>query len=474
VLLICTFLLNAGLNFGLGLFLAAFLGPEEFARYAISFSLANLLHVLALDWLRLAVLRFYSETTHKEEPDIGASLTVLQILFSGLMLPVGGLMLIFFQPLAIEGSFLLILLMAALASGWLEYLSARARARFQERLYAGLVAFRNLAAFLIMGGTAFWLRDASMVLLAFVASTILALSFLGYRLRKEAPFSILKKDLPERELVLRFARYAAPLVAANLLYQLLPLISRLMSAHNFGLTQAGYFSLSFDIGWRIFATLGSAIDILLFQIAVRRAEQDGLEAGRMQIRQNAALVSALILPLATGFFLLREAFCELIIPSAYREAFLAHISLLIPALALFALLQFALNPAFQLDRRTRPSLLAACVALGAGGVSLWLFAHPAFILAPSLAPSLAVLCGYGAAFVIACLVAIRSCDFFWPLKDMAIIACACVLMAVVLLAARHEFSAIHQMMIAAPLASGLGFVVLLAGNVGGIRTKMTI
>ncbi|HKH35266.1 MAG TPA: hypothetical protein VKA80_14090 [Beijerinckiaceae bacterium] len=50
-------------------------------------------------------------------------------------------------------------------------------------------------------------------------------------------------------------------------------------------------------------------------------------------------------------------------PAAYRGAFASYTTILIPALFAFALIQYALNPVFQLKRRTGPVVVAAFVAL---------------------------------------------------------------------------------------------------------------
>ena len=53
------------------------------------------------------------------------------------------------------------------------------------------------------------------------------------------------------------------------------LLDRLWVAHRWGYAQSGYFSLAFDIGWRVLAAFGAALDVLLFQIAVRANEKQG-------------------------------------------------------------------------------------------------------------------------------------------------------------------------------------------------------
>ena len=52
------FVVNAGLNFVLGLLIAFFLGPAEFGRYAIGAAIIVLVNTAMLDWLKLSAIRF--------------------------------------------------------------------------------------------------------------------------------------------------------------------------------------------------------------------------------------------------------------------------------------------------------------------------------------------------------------------------------------------------------------------------------
>ena len=60
MLLAATFAINSGLNFVLGLLIARFLGPEQFGLYALGAALLVLINAVAIDWLKLSTIRFYS------------------------------------------------------------------------------------------------------------------------------------------------------------------------------------------------------------------------------------------------------------------------------------------------------------------------------------------------------------------------------------------------------------------------------
>ena len=74
MLIILTFILNAGLNFLLGLCVAAALGPGAYGRFSIAFTAATLTSTLVFDWLRLSATRFYNEQTRASAPELRATL----------------------------------------------------------------------------------------------------------------------------------------------------------------------------------------------------------------------------------------------------------------------------------------------------------------------------------------------------------------------------------------------------------------
>ncbi|MFD0937195.1 lipopolysaccharide biosynthesis protein, partial [Methylobacterium trifolii] len=65
---IAAFVLNAGLNFVLGLLIAKLLGPADFGRFALATAGAIVLNTVLFEWLRLSATRFYSGRVRADEP----------------------------------------------------------------------------------------------------------------------------------------------------------------------------------------------------------------------------------------------------------------------------------------------------------------------------------------------------------------------------------------------------------------------
>ena len=72
------------------------------------------------------------------------------------------------------------------------------------------------------------------------------------------------------------------LIAANLLYLLIPFINRSLVAKYYGFAETGQFSLAFDLGLRAVQAIGSALDVLLFQIAVAALDTHGVDKAKAQ------------------------------------------------------------------------------------------------------------------------------------------------------------------------------------------------
>lgn len=367
--LVIIFLINAALSFALSLLLAFLLGPDSFGRYAIGLSITLVINTALFEWMRLSTTRFYSERVRTEEPAVRATLDRAYLATALLVVAGTGGAIALGLDLGLSGALLGAASACGLAYGLCEYRMALARARFLERPYAALGLLRAMFGFVLAAGAALVSPDPALVLLGAALSALLPILFVVRTLRDPAA----AKAQPSREILLTFARYALPIVAASALYQLLPLLNRTVLAGREGFVQAGYFALASELVTRLFQNLGAALDLVLFQLAVRAEETHGREAAERQVAANLGLVAAVVIPAAGGLWLVWPAFEALFIPDAFRGQLVDPVRLMIPALAAFALVQYALNPVFQLRRRTAPVVGAAAVAvaLNVTVVFLW-------------------------------------------------------------------------------------------------------
>lgn len=460
------FIVNAGLNFVLGLLVALFLGPEAFGLYAIGAATVVLVNTALLDWLKLSVVRFYSLQSRESDPGVRAT---LDLLFAGVGLSLSALLaaaMLAGVDTGLPVALLIVSVAGGVAAGWFDYHTAIARARFLDAAYARLVLVRSVAALLLMVGGAWWTRDPVIVLLGGVLSAVAAVLANRSRLTDARPASG-----PFRtDLMRNFARYALPLVAGNAVYAAIPLLNRAILAESHGFAEAGYFSLASDIGMRLFPVLATMLEIVLLREVIRLDETRGRVAAQKRIARNMVVVVACVLPVALGFWLILPAFERLFVPASFRGHFAGHMALLLPGFAAIALFQAGLAPVFLLAKRTLVAILASLIGLA---VNLALiFALPG-MLAPAMV-SIAQSAAYLTALLVMAVVALRALPVLPPLREIACVLAAGLAMGFAIWPLRGA----RPVPLELPLQIGLGGMVyaavILACDVGRWRTGLKL
>jgi O-antigen/teichoic acid export membrane protein len=356
------FLANSATNVVIGLLVAKYLGPEEYGRFAIAFSISAVVQTALFDWLRLAATRFYSVRVRDQKPVVRATLD-MSFVAVVCALALATVLFAYFGPtLDFDGVLILLALLTAVVNGLFDYSTALVRARFDDQLFGRLVFVKNLLSLLLTGGGAFLFHSAGVALAGTIASLF------GTVIATRA--SLTDKGAPpgaaRRETAAALIAYSAPIVTANLLYQAIPLAARSTVADVYDFAETGQFALAFDLGMRAMLAFGSALDVLLFQIAVAAHENHGAERARRQVGRNMAVVLAFLLPACTGLFLVMPSIELLIVPAQYRGPFAHYLGLLLPGLFAMGMILFGVNPVFQIGKKTAPMVGAALVAVAAG------------------------------------------------------------------------------------------------------------
>ncbi len=352
------FILNSLLNFVVSLLVAKFLGPAEYGRFALAVSVGIVVQTLFLDWLRLAATRFYSERARVERPQIRATLDEAFGLIAALATTAALAIFALRIDLTLSHELAALAIGVGVSNGLFDFASALVRARFHDRAYGVLVIAKNLLAFGLTVGGALLFHSANVALLGMMVSVAGSLFAARGELRDENA----RVRNAQRALVMRFLAYGLPIIFANFLYQTVPLVNRIAVSQINGFAEVGRISLAFEIGIRIVGAVGAALDVILFQIAVRAETTEGEAAARAQIARNLAAVFAVVLPSVAGCWLVLPSFQALFVPENFRGAFAHYFTLMTPALLAFALINYGVNTAFQIAHRLSPLVIAALVA----------------------------------------------------------------------------------------------------------------
>ncbi len=386
------FILNSLLNFVVGLLVAKFLGPAEYGRFALALSIAIVMQTLVFDWLRLAATRFYSEQDRKERPEIRSTLDVAFAALAALALVAALLVWLLRLDLPLSHDLAALAIGAALSNALFDTATALARARFNDKAYGALVIAKNLLAFGLTVGGAFVFRSANVALVGMMISVAGCLIVA----RGELVDGNASIRMAQRTLAMRFLAYGAPIVVANVLYQSVLLINRGLLSHGNGFTEVGQMSLAFETGIRIVGAIGSAIDVVLFQLAVHTEKTTGAKAARAQIGRNLGAVFAIVAPAVAGAWLILPSFEALFVPENFRGSYSHYFALMTPALFAFGMTNYGVNAAFQLAHKLMPLIIAALVALFADLLAVTLLPGTADATRFAYAQSISSLAGFAA------------------------------------------------------------------------------
>jgi len=424
------FTVNILFNFVIGLLVAKFLGPEEYGRFALALATAMAVQTAFFDWLRLGATRFYSERMRVENPTLRATLDFGFTLITFGLAAGSCAMMLTGVTFPLSNDLIGLAIAAAVANGLFDYSSALVRARFHNKLYLRLIIVKNVLAFLLIGGGAFWFGSAKMAL----AGGVLSLTGTIISMRTALHDPDTGPHAAQGKTARDLAIYALPIVGANLLYLLIPLANRSLVAVLYGFSETGQFSLAYDIGTKAVQAIGSTLDVFLFQIAVAAHEYHGPEKARDQIAQNMAIVVAVILPTCTGLWLTLPSIEHLIVPVQFRGPFGELLPLMMTGLFCFGIIQYGVSPIFQIRKKTAPLIGAAAIACCVDPILV--FALPRSQDASSLAIAQAGAFATALLFLI-----IFACGLKpkWPsMRDLAKTALGTACMAAVLLPLRAQ------------------------------------
>ena len=469
MLTLATFLINAIANFAIGLAVAYLLGAEQFGVFALASAAGALIQTLFLEWLRLSTNRFYGEKQGAVDAGLRATLDLVSGLIAVALSAAG---LAFYLAGGAFGVSAIIAAMGpliAVSNGIFDYRASIARTCFRHRRYAGLVLVKNGAALVLMLGGAWWWRRADVVLigLCLSAGAGILLSARFYRDRRALA-------RPARlDLVRQFAAYGAPLVVSSLLIQANVFMTRAAVAHHYGIDESGRFSLALDISLRLIATIGSGLDLVVFQYAVRAEAERGIAAARDQLTRNIVIVTGILLPATVGVWLALPPLEALLVSADFRESFDVYTLLLLPGLFCFGIVFYVVNPLFQIAHRTGPVTIAA--AAGFIATALVLFLVPG---RDGGHGALSTSVGYGVNMVVMIALAARLAPVAVPWSDLAGIGVATLGMTLAALPIRAlpagEGAAGQAGLLAAIAIVGAGVygALAVAMNIGGLRGMM--
>jgi O-antigen/teichoic acid export membrane protein len=184
-------------------------------------------------------------------------------------------------------------------------------------------------------------------------------------------------------------------------------------------------------------------------MAVRAHETHGLDRAKAQIARNMTMVIAVLVPACAGIWAILPSIEQLIVPWQYRGPFAHYMTLLLPGLCATGMIHFAVNPMFQIGKKTAPLIGAALIGCVMNGVLIMSLARGGDASGLAIAQS-----GAAIASLVALLVFATRTRPHWPAaRDLGAIAISTGAMMLVLLPLRN--AAPGLLTLAAEIAVGI-------------------
>lgn len=401
------------------------LAPDEMGIFALATVSAEITYLLGLSWFSQYGLRYFPAIGEREARTGYMRAETAIVLLAGL---VHGVAAVILAGIFVSAHSTLDL-SAAIAAYFLTrsldmHLSERARADQNIVAYtivqtAGPVAGLGVGIVLLetMG------QGVVSVLFGYAipqfVAAVAAMAMVGVSLRPR---------WPDRELLRPALRYGLPLIGAAALAWCAEHAIRYIVEYRLGSAPLGLLSVGWGLGLRTSAFAAMLVSAAAFPLASKMLIAGRREDALGQLRTNAALLLALLVPALVGLWCVSQQLIDLVIAEQYRAmtAQVLPIALLVGG-ARQARLHIT-DQMFILDHSFRYSVIVNLVdiAVSVVGIVVGLAWHGVVGAAEG-----AVLGAVAATLVSLALAVFRS-GFRYPFTDVARIAAAAALMALVL------------------------------------------
>lgn len=333
------------------------LGPAEFGRYALAFSVLTLAHVAVFSWLEAAMARYWA--AQKSEAEMAAHFAALYRMAFILViafLVVAGLV-VWLAPL--DPAFKLAL-GAGLAGCPVRCLAKLAQERFRAEGQVRKSAAMDIAT--TLGGLAIGVVAALLgaggaaPLIGIGLAPLLALPFVLPGELRQA-----RRGVVDMARVRAYAAYGYPIAAGLALALVLASTDRFLLAAYLDEAAVGAYHAGYSIANRtldvMFVWLGAAGQPAL----VMALERGGLERLKTAAREQASTFLLIGMPAASGVALVARPLSEFMIGPELRDAAAAITPWIALSALFYGLTAYYFGQAFTLSHRTKLLLVTMTV-----------------------------------------------------------------------------------------------------------------
>lgn len=290
------------------------LEPYQYGYYALALNSMTVLMAACFYWLEAPVLRLMPQAERENRTDeFRSTIYIIFFAVAALML-VAGSLFVAIVPLGDLTTVALLILPLALARSLLNINQSINRSFMRIRRYnlaecgqavLGLAIGLLLVEF-------FGLRDVGAIL-GLISGILIALlvnctSVHGIGIRGF-----------DRHYLDETVRFGLPMVLPYALGLVLSLSDRFLLQYFLGATAVGIYAVGYTVVDRVVTMIFSAVVTPALPLAIRRLEQEGVEAAREQTYSNGAVTLMLVVPASVGLVACTDQVVTLLVGTDFRD-----------------------------------------------------------------------------------------------------------------------------------------------------------
>lgn len=337
-----------------------FLSSEAYGRYAFVLAVVIIVKMVAFDWLRMGLFRFFQSAQRDGRLPVLISTTMAGFVIISFFVVLAWVAILGLMPFDDEKlkSGMWLGLPLLLIWALFEQILQINRAAIAPARYGLLSVSR---AILCLGTALCFIRvldlDEAGLMLGLILGTVVPTLADLVRWRVH-----MTPRLVERGLANDLLRYSMPFVIIFSLDFLPSISNRFLLQHFLGSGAVGLFAAGYDLGNQTVMMLFVSLNMAAYPLVVRSLEHAGKDAAREQLCKYSIVLFAAALPGSVLMALLAQPISTLVLGEAFRGAG----GQLIPWVAMSTFVMgakaFYFDLAFQLGMRTKFQIWAAAAA----------------------------------------------------------------------------------------------------------------
>jgi O-antigen/teichoic acid export membrane protein len=345
------------------------LSAEAYGRYAFVLAVMVIVKMVAFEWLRMGLFRFFQGAQRDKRLPVLLSTTMAGFVITCSLVSLAWVAILSFVPVdeALRAALWLglpLLLVWAL----FEQILQMHRAALAPMRYGLLVASRVVLSLIAALSLIIFLNQGEQgLLLGLIFGTAVAV-LMGSRhwIIQITP------RLVERALAVDLLRYGMPFTVAFALGLIVSTSDRLLLEYFLGAEALGLYAVGYDLANYTLMTLFVVVNLAAYPLVVRTLEQAGEDAARGQLHQYSIVLFALMLPASVGLALIAQPLSTIMLGEAFKQVAGQLMPWIALSTFLYGIKAFYFDLAFQLGLRTDLQIWAAAAAAALSIVlNLW-------------------------------------------------------------------------------------------------------